>query len=199
MIALLIRSRRAFSIGIFAVVLGAAGAASVHAQEAAQGKAEPSNQGIWKLVNTGIFAVGLGWFLVKYSPQFFNARSSDIQKAIKDATGLKIEADFRYSDIDKKMASLPTEVNRIREQARIEGEREHERIRQQTALEIEHMQKNAANEAEALRKEAENRVQLQTAEQALARAERRLQDRFANGEPRELIDEFIRSIERGKN
>ncbi len=153
----------------------------------------------WKIINTAIFVAALGWFAAKYAPRFFNARSSDIQKAIKDATGLKIEADFRYSDIDKKMAHLGEEVEKIRAQAKIEMEREHERVRQQTSVEVDRIHRNAQNEIEALRKEAANGVQLHTAQIALGLAERRLQDRFSEGEPENLVDDFIHLIEHGKN
>ena len=76
--------------------------------------------GIWKLINSAIFAVLLGWFLWKYAPRFFNARSADIQRAIKEATGLKLDADYRYSEIDRKMALLGEEVQKMREHARME-------------------------------------------------------------------------------
>ncbi len=177
-------------------------AANVHAvaqNSQAQETAELDRIGPWKLINTGIFVALFAWFLAKKGPQFFNARSADIQKAIKDATGLKIEADFRYSDIDKKMASLGAEVNKIREQAKIEMEREHERVRRQTEVELERISRNAANEIDALRKEASDRVQLHTAQIALGLAERRLQDRFAQGEPDNFLGDFIRLIDRGKN
>ena len=155
--------------------------------------------GPWKLINTGIFVALLAWFLAKYAPRFFNARSTDIMKAIKDSTGLKIQADFRYSEIDKKMASLPDEVKRLRAQAAIEMEREHDRIREQTNFEIEHMRANASNEVEALRKDAATRVQMHTAQLALGLAERRLQDRFAKGGPENSLGDFIRLVEGRQN
>ncbi len=151
--------------------------------------------GPWKLINTGIFVALLAWFLAKYAPRFFNARSADIMKAIKDSTGLKIQAEFRYSEIDKKMASLPDEVKRIREQADIEMQREHDRMDEQTQVEIGHMRGNASNEIEALRKEAAARVQMHTAQLALGLAERRLQDRFAKGGPENSLEDFVRLVE----
>lgn len=168
-------------------------------EKQAEGNGSPNHIGTWKLINTAIFAALLGWFLVKYSPRFFNARSGDIQKAIKDATGLKIEADFRYSDIDRKMASLGDEVNKIREQGKIEMVREHERMLRQTEGEVERIRQNAANEVEALRKEASDKVQMHTAQIAFGLAEKRLRDRFEQGEPADLIDDFIRLVERGNN
>jgi len=176
--------------------------ANVHAvaqDSQAQETAQLDRVGPWKLINTGIFVALLAWFLAKKGPQFFNARSADIQKAIKDSTGLKIEADFRYSDIDKKMASLAAEVEKIRQQARLEMEREHERVRQQTEFELAHIHNNAANEVDALRQEASNRVQLHTAQIAIGLAERRLLDRLAQGEPQSFLGDFIRLVNRGKN
>ncbi len=112
---------------------------------------------------------------------------------------MKIEADFRYSDIDKKMASLGAEVEKIRQQAKLEMEREHDRVRQQTAFELAHIHKNATNEIDALRQEASDRVQLHTAKIALGLAERRLQDRLAQGEPQSFLGDFIRLVDSGKN
>src|SRR5579884_430265 len=78
----------------------------VHAQEQesqreAQEKALLDRVGRWKVINTAIFAVLLGWYIAKKAPRFFQARSSDIQRAIQEATGLKLEADYRHSEIDR--------------------------------------------------------------------------------------------------
>jgi F-type H+-transporting ATPase subunit b len=168
-------------------------------QQEAQETAELDRLGPWKLINTALFAALLGWFIAKKAPAFFQARSADIQKAIQDATGLKLEADYRYSEADRKMANLAAEVQKIRDQGRAEMEREHARIQRETQTEIERIRHNADNEVEALRKEAAQRVEYHTAQRAIERAERRLSDRFAQGEPSGLIDDFIRLVERGKN
>ena len=153
----------------------------------------------WKIINTAIFAVLVGWFLWKFAPRFFNARSADIQKAIKDATGLKLEADYRYSEVDRKMASLAEEVKRMREQAQIEWDREHERLRKEADSDIAHIRQNVANEVEAFRLEGSQRLRRHTADLALQLAERRLHERFAQPGSGNLIDNFIHLVERGKN
>lgn len=152
-----------------------------------------------KIANFLIFAGGLGYALARYAPRFFNARSSDIQKAIQDATGLKLEADYRYSEIDRKMASLAEEVRRMREQARRELEREHQRFRAESQAEIDHIHRNVLNEVEALRKQGINQVRRHTAQLALDIAERRLAERFRGAEPEETIHDFVNLVERSKN
>ena len=97
----------------------------------------------WKIINFALFLIGLGYLLWKFAPRFFNARSADIQKAIQDATGLRIQAEFRYSEIDRKMATLPAEVKRLREEASAQMERAHQRRLHETASEIAHIHRNA--------------------------------------------------------
>ncbi len=147
----------------------------------------------WRLINTAIFAVLLGWGIAKTAPKFFNARSSDIQKAIQDATGLKIEADFRYSEIDRKMATLGEEVKRIRTEAAADLEREHQRVREDTEHERQHIQGNVRAEIEALRAEATRRIRMQTAEAALAVSEQQLRDRGA-GQEGEFVQDFVHLV-----
>ncbi len=173
--------------------------ASAQEEMSPQEKAQLDRVGGWKLINFSIFALLLGWALVKYSPRFFNTRSADIRKAIEDATGLKLEADYRYSEIDRKMATLAEEVKKLRAQAAIELEREHGRVRRETAQEIDHINHQVNNEIDALRKEAADRVRHHAAQLALTLAERRLQDRFARGEPEYLLQDFVHLVEQGKN
>lgn len=153
----------------------------------------------WSVINFAIFAVGLGYALVKLGPSFFNARSADIQKAIQDATGLKIEADFRYSEIDKQMANLPGEVDRLKAEARINMDRVHERLLRETREEEERIKASMAAEIEAVRGEGIQQVRLTAAQRAFGVAEKRLTEHFAAGDPEDMLHDFAELVERGKN
>ncbi len=145
----------------------------------------------WKLINTGIFALLLGYGVLTLAPRFFQARSLDIQKAIKDATGLKIEADFRYSEVDKKMSNLSGEVARMKAEAAAEIECEHQRMKRETAQEMEHLARNVDFEIDSLRAEGAQQVKRHTAQLALALAERRLQSHFAQKDLEGSVREFV--------
>jgi F0F1-type ATP synthase membrane subunit b/b' len=153
----------------------------------------------WKIANFAIFAGGLGYVAVKFAPAFFNERSADIQKAIKDATGLKMEADLRYSETDRKMANLGEEVGRLRAEAQAEMEREYARMRAQTAEEIAYIQKSLAASIDSQRAEGAGKLRVYASEQALAIAEGRLRERFASTGQKDLLDDFMRLVEGGKN
>lgn len=154
---------------------------------------------IWKVANTALFIIGLGWMIWKYGPSFFNARSASIQKAIQDATGLKIEADFRYSEIDRKMAGLADEIRKIRQQAAIELERDHARFHDETRAEIEHIHHNVLADIEGFRQESTLKLRRHAAQLAIQLAEHRLKDRFHSGEPEELVQDFVHLVEQGRN
>jgi F-type H+-transporting ATPase subunit b len=153
----------------------------------------------WGGLNFLIFAVAFGYALVKLGPAFFNARSADIQKAIKDATGLKIDADFRYSEIDKRMANLPGEVEKLKAEARANMDRVHERLLRETREEEERIKASTAAEIEALRGEGIQQVRLTAAQRAFGLAEKRLMERFAGSDSDDLLHDFAELVERGKN
>jgi F-type H+-transporting ATPase subunit b len=153
----------------------------------------------WKIVNFAIFAGLLGFAIVKTAPAFFNARSADIQKAIKDATGLKLDADLRYSEVDRKMANLAGEVDKIRAEAKVEMQREHDRMIKESEQELERIHKNLAAEIEALRAEGTLQVRRHTTHLALDLAERRLRDRFSAANSEDVVQDFIKLVDRSKN
>jgi len=197
--------RRLFWLAFFAALLIVVNPAHAFAQEMNdQQRAVLDAVTRWKVINTLLFAVGLGWAIWKFAPAFFNARSADIQKAIKDATGLKIDADFRYSEIDKKMANLPQAIRALEQQAEAEMEREHQRILRETDEELARIHGNVEAEIDAFRQEGTDRVRQHTAQVAIELAERRLRDRFssgASGDPlqKDLLQDFIHLVDRGKN
>ncbi len=185
---------------LFAQRLSAQQPAATH-ETASQHVAQEDEQSAtekWKFINTAIFIVLLGFGVVKLAPKFFQARSLDIQKAIKDATGLKIEADFRYSQIDKKMANLPAEIARIKAEAAAEMEREHQRLEDETAEEIAHIRHNTDYEIEFLRAEGAKQVKRHAGQLALTLAERRLQDYYAQDNDKNHVGEFV-GLVGGKN
>jgi len=153
---------------------------------------------IWKIANFAIFAGGIGYVVIKFAPAFFNARSADIQKAIKDATGLKMEADLRYSETDRKMANLAEEVGRLRAESQIEMDREYARLRAHTAEEIAYIQNSVGVEIEARRADGADNLRVYATGQALAAAEGRLRERFAKADQQDLVGDFLRLVERDK-
>jgi F0F1-type ATP synthase membrane subunit b/b' len=154
---------------------------------------------IFKWINFGIFAGGLGYFIVKKGPAFFNARTADIQKAIKDATGLKLEADFRSSEIDRKMATLGEAVKKLRDESKAEMEREHERILRETEAGLQRLQQHFTLEVASLEQTARAELRRHTSELAVSMAASRLRDQLTGDDQSRLIGLFADAVQRGNN
>lgn len=172
----------------------------VHAQESSSDRnaTEEHNEFPWHVINSGIFAALFGYAVWKYSPAFFNARSEDIQKAIKEATGLKMQADFRYSEMDRKIATLPAEVERMRGESKAAMDREEQRRHEELQRELQHIEDSLQAEMEGARAEGRLRIQREAALEALESAEQRLRERAAAGQSEDLLGEFLGLVARGK-
>jgi F-type H+-transporting ATPase subunit b len=188
-------------MGRFLCLFLLAGFSLLHGQDAAQPETarQEEDNTIWKIANFAIFAGAIGFVVWKYAPAFFNARSADIQRAIKEATGLKMDADLRYSEIDRKMADLNSEVAKLRTESQAEMEREYERMKAHTGEEIAYIERATLSEIEALRGEGADKLRVYATHQALALAEAQLRERLAASDQKDLVGDFLKLVQRGNN
>jgi F0F1-type ATP synthase membrane subunit b/b' len=147
-----------------------------------------------KWANSLIFFIGLGYLIYRYGPAFFNARSADIQKAIEEATGLKLQGEFRRSEADRRMATIPAEIAKIQRQHDEALAREYDRVQQDTRSEVLRIHSNVTSEIAALRKEEALRIRQRTAAAAVALAECHLQKRVALDGSNDL-DDFLFAVQ----
>lgn len=174
-------------------------AAHLGAQPVRAGHSHLDTVSLWKILNTALFFAFLGYLIHKHAPAFFGARSLVIQKAIEEATGLKIEAEFRYSEIDKKMATLPDEIRRMRRKDAAERERDHRRFLRETEGSIAHVWRNAEAEIETYWQEGTRRVRQRAAELALQYAEQHIPERLGPRHSEESVRDMLRLVSREKS
>jgi F0F1-type ATP synthase membrane subunit b/b' len=181
----------------FSLATGATAFAQERSQQSSASEQDSSEP--WEIANFLLFALGFGWFLTKKGPSFFAARSADIQKAVKDATGLKMDADLRHSEIDRRIASLAETVKGLRDQGAIEMEQVHQQILRQTEQQIQHIRESAVAETELLQAGGRRRVRRYIAGLTLSLAEDRLRKYLSEAEPDNFCHDFVNLVERGKN
>jgi F0F1-type ATP synthase membrane subunit b/b' len=155
--------RRGLLLAVFALVVlfPKLGKAQLNAYEKNVARAEATEGHsllIWKWINFWIMMAGLGYLAAKKGPAFFNARSRDIQKAIEDATGLKVQAEFRSSEIDRRMAALSSEIAQLKDSARADMEKEAARIEEETAAALSRIHEQATREIQSMHHQAERAV-----------------------------------------
>lgn len=187
--------RRSLLLGIFAVVLTIPAFAQEPKGERTQtDESESGSTLVWKWINFGVLLGGLGYLAAKNAPAFFSARTADIQRAIKDATGLKMEAEFRTSEIDRKMATLEAEIRRMRDASRAEMNQESARIDHETSVALDKIHEHTAREIEALQHQARNTLREHAAQLAVTLAAERMRERMTPDDRAHLVDAFVQSV-----
>lgn len=150
---------------------------------------------IWKWINFGILAVGLGYLLGKTLPPFFRSRTSEIQKDIVEAAQTRREAEQRAAAIEQRVSALGADIEAFRTQARTEMEQEAGRIREETARLIAKVQRQAGLEIETAGKTARRDLQAYAAKLALDLAEQRIRMRMDAATENGLVEDFVRDLE----
>ena len=149
----------------------------------------------WKWVNFAILAGALGYLIGKQAPPFFKSRNGQIQRDLHEAAKLKAEAEERAAAMEKRVAGLSAEVERLRQEARQQMEHEAERIRQDTASQIARVQRGAEQEIGSLAKHAAAELKAYSAELAIDLAKQRLQAQMNPDTQSMLIDRFAHDLD----
>ncbi len=169
-------------------------AATLAAQEQAGGPAEPSMT--WKVVNFVILAIGLGYMMAKTLPGFFHSRTSSIQEGIAEAQKVKVDAERRAAEVDKRVSALGADIEKFRAQSRAEMEKEGERIRLETAATIQKLEQQSQVEIESAGKTARRELKAYAANLALDLAEQRVRARLDAGTENALVENFVLDLKR---
>jgi F-type H+-transporting ATPase subunit b len=156
---------------------------------------------VWKGINFGLLAIGLGYLLGKTLPPFFRSRTADIQKDIVEAAAMRRDAEQRAAAIEQRVSALGADIEAFRTQSRAEMEQEAARIREETARLIEKVQRQAGSEIETAGKAARRELQAYAAKLALDLAEQRIRMRLDPPTASGLVQDFVRDLEmeRSKN
>jgi F-type H+-transporting ATPase subunit b len=148
----------------------------------------------WKWANFAILAVGLGYLIRKYAPAFFEQRSREIQQGIAEATKTKQEAEARAAAIERRLASLESEIAGMRAVAREEIATEGGRISRETVHRLQRIQAQAAQEIELMSRALRADLRKHSAQLALDLAEQRIRSRMTKETQDSLADRFLQDL-----
>jgi F-type H+-transporting ATPase subunit b len=107
------------------------------------------NATLWKTVNFFIL-VGIAWYLLrgKVGP-FFEERNRAIARDMNAAAEREAAAQARLNAVEEKISGLEAEIASLRENSRLEMERDRERVAAETAQAIARIQENSAREIQS--------------------------------------------------
>ena len=158
--------------------------------EGEQGKLE-----LWKWANFVVLAGGLGYLVGKNAGPFFAGRSQQIRKDMQEAQEARRNSEARAAEVDRRLASLESEIAALREESQMEAQAESERLTRHTAAEIAKIQSHAEQEIASAGKAARMELKRYTAHLAVTLAEQRLQARITPEAQEALMRGFVRDLE----
>ena len=148
----------------------------------------------WKWANFAILAVGLGYLIRKHAPAFFEQRSREIQQGIAEATKTKQEAEARAGAMERRLASLESEIAGMRAAAREEIAAEGGRISRETVHRLQRIQAQSAQEIELMSRSLRDDLRKHSAQLALHLAEQRIRSRITQETQDSLADRFLQDL-----
>lgn len=165
------------------------------AEEHAAG-AETSHLDLWKLANLVLFAGVLGYALWKKAGGFFRSRSEQIRTGIAEAARLKQDAEVRYAAVERRLANLGADIERLRARAREEAAAEQARVREEMERDLKKIQAEAKREIAAAAQAARQELRAHSAELAVGLAAAKIRRRLTPEIQDTLVSSVVGDLER---
>lgn len=126
---------------------------------------------------------------------FFAERRAGIQENLDSAARLLASAESRQAQLQRQLARLDEELERIRATARQRAEQESGRILSEAAAGAERIRSEARAAIQRETQRARDALRAEAAELALALAAERLREEVTDADRDRLLDEFVARIE----
>jgi F-type H+-transporting ATPase subunit b len=146
-------------------------------------------------VNLLLLLAVIIYFARKPIQAYFGDRRTQIQDELRRAAELKSEAESRYTDWQRRITDLDTELETIRATARERADTERERIVADAEAAAERIRRDAHAAVEQRR--AHERLREEASELAIEIAAERLEQQLTDDDRSRLLDEFVQRVERG--
>jgi len=151
---------------------------------------------IARLVNFGVLAGALVYFLRAPMATYLSDRGSQIRADLVNANETKREAAAQIEEIDRKMKALPAELEALRTQGAKEIAAEEERIRGAAATERDRLPEQARREIDLQVKVAERELVSHAADLAVGVATERIKRNINTDDQKKLVDQYVHHLPR---
>jgi F-type H+-transporting ATPase subunit b len=188
--------RRAWNIA----VLFAVTAATLVAQEAGHteqtaSKLSPTLEIILLWANFILLAIGLVYLIKKFGGPFFAARSERIQHEIVEGARIRQESEAQSADVDRRLATLESELASIRAESKKELESIERHISAKTTAEIARIQSSAEQEIAGAGKTARLELKRYSAELAVQLAAEKIRAQMTPDAQESLERDFVQDLD----
>ncbi len=180
-------------------------AAAVHGEHMAEGhgaahevKPHVSKQQVRDLLWWGVNFLALVIILVKFGREplvnTFRSRREKIESEYKDLSEKRAEAEAKYREYEKKLATLEEEAKKIMEAFIEQGEKEKERIIREAQETAERIKQQAEFYVQQELEKAREELRKEVAELSVKLAEQIIKEKITPEDHKRLVQEFIERV-----
>lgn len=149
---------------------------------------------LYRVFNFAIVVGILVYFLTKPLKKGLAGRREEIETALAEAAQVKLDAEAKFAEYDKKLATASSEIAEISAAIKREGELEKEKIIS-SAREVATKIEQEAESAAALEVDkARTELQTEAVRLAVELAEELLKKNFTGEDDTRLIDEYMQKV-----
>ncbi len=149
---------------------------------------------LWWTVNFILLIVILVKFGRKPTADAFRARREAIENEYKELEAKRVEAEARYQEYEKKLATLEEEAKSIMETFIDQGKREKDRIIREAYETADRIKQQAEFYVQQELEKARESLRREVAELSVKLAEQIIREKITPEDQRRLVQEFIERV-----
>lgn len=180
---------------VFGAVLFAGAVQASEAGDGHEGESTAVSDALFQALNLAILLGVLIYFGRKPIVEFFSSRREQIARELKDAADLLAQAELRNSELQRRLVSLGSEIEGIREDSSRRSEEEAERILADARATADRIRRDAQAAVEQELRRAQSQLRDEAADLALEIAARKLNEQVSEADRDRLVDEFILRVQ----
>lgn len=172
-------------------------AGAAYASEAAEGGHESITfMGDWlpRLVNFGIIAFVVVYFLRKPLQDFFKNRSLEIAKAMQESKEARDRAVAALAEMERKMKDLEAETDRLISDAKVRGEKDKQALVEEGRRMASDIQTQVKQGIDVEVQKARTELQTEAAVLAVDLAEGRIREKISQTDHERIVKEYIAKV-----
>ncbi|MEF2144634.1 MAG: ATP synthase F0 subunit B [Desulfovibrionaceae bacterium] len=175
---------------------GAGEAAEAAHGEAAHGEAHgiPWDNFIYRVINLVIFIGIIWWAAGSKLKALFGGRRKEIQVELDNLEARKAEAEERLKNVERGIANLAQEKQKILDDARAQGENLKQAIIQKAEKDAAALKEQAKRTAENEAKGALDAMRADMAELVAEAAAKMVKDKLSSQDHERLVDEYLTKV-----
>ena len=147
-----------------------------------------------RLFNFLVLAGGLVYFLRSPAGEFLKNRGVQIRAELAKAAEMREQAAAQLAAIDQRLASLPAELEALKQRGAEEIKAEEARMREVAQQERERMLSQARREIDVQLKLAERELQRRAGELSVDIATARVKQTINDADQARLVDRYLRQV-----